>query len=1068
MRKLLLIFLFVSGLIAQASAQDRTVSGQVSSSEDDSTLPGVTVVLKGTTTGTTTDLDGNYKLSVPSGGGTLVYSFVGLATQEVEIGSRSVIDLVMQPDAQQLTEVVVTALGISREKASLGYSVQEVSGESLEQANEVNIVNALQGQVAGVQINGTSGAGLGGSVRVTIRGVNSLTGGNQPLFVVDGVPMDNRNFANSSQQRGFGSGAYDYGNSAADINPADIESMNVLKGAAATSLYGSRGANGVIVITTKKGSKGKGIGVNVSSTVTFDNAFRLIDHQKEYGGGSISSSSASGFNEFNQNGVSYLAPAYGKDGAWGPKYDASIQVRHWDSWDPDNDMYLQTRPWVAPENDYKEFFETGVTMNNSVSLTSGHDLGSFRLSYTNVDQDGVMPNSNLERNTITFGANQKLSEKLTATFSGSYVHTGVRGRSVTGYDNKNPMQAFTQWYQTQLDTERLKNYKLSDGSQQTWNALGITKDASNNLISFNAAPTFFDNPYWVRYENLQRDERNRFFGNMELRYNITDDLSVSGKLMRDGYSSQAYEGIAPGGIDQSEYRETTRHFAEMNYQGMIAYNKTLDDLSISATLGGNIMRQNYNRTINETVGGLALAGFWNLGNSVQAATIDTYADEKAINSVFGSASFGFKNIVFLDLTARNDWSSALSKSDRSYFYPSATASFVFSELVQPSWLSMGKVRVAYGQAGNDAGAYQLDDVFNPLVPNFGTSPRYTVPDTRNNPDLVNELTTEFEVGIEASFFDRRLGVDLVYYNRTTDDQIMQVSSSATTGYTAKWVNAGSMRNRGIELMLTGTPVKTGDLQWDVMLNLATYDNEVLSLADGVEQINMGGTWAADLRIVPGESYMGVYGLDWERHENGQPLVDATGAPIQRIDGERTLMGSAIADYTGGLRNTITWKGISLGALIDFQKGGIVHSTSLQWANYSGMTPESVWQDGVDIRAEGYLFPGVNSDGSPNTTRMDAQTYFQSNFRVATPNIYDASFIKLREVTLSYAVPNNVLSSLPIRDLSVGAFGRNLAVIHSDLPYLDPQGTTGTGNRQGLENAQVPSTRSIGFFIKFAL
>lgn len=1065
MRKLLLIFLFVSGLVAQASAQDRTVSGKVSSSEDDSTLPGVTVVLKGTTTGTTTDLDGNYKLSVPSEGGTLVYSFVGLATQEVEIGARSVIDLVMDPDAEQLNEVVVTALGISREKASLGYSVQEVDGAQLEQSKEVNIVNALQGQVAGVQINGTTSA-IGGSSRITIRGANSLTGNNQPLFVVDGVPMDNRNFATQTQQNGFGSGAYDYGNSASDINPADIESMSVLKGAAATALYGSRGSNGVIVITTKKGKKGSGIGVNVSSSVTFDNAFRLLDHQRTYGGGAISAT-ASGFDEFYENGELQLAPAYGKDGSWGPKYDGTRYVRHWDSWDPDAANYGETRPWVAPDGDYKDFFETGVTWNNSVSVTSGHENGSFRLGYTNVDQDGIIPNSNLSRNTVTFGASQKLSEKLTANFTGSYVNTQVKGRNVTGYDNKNPMQAFTQWYQVQLDMDRLQNYTLSDGAtQQTWNAGGITKNPDASLKSFAHAPNYFDNPYWVRYKNLQHDERNRFFGNMELVYDITDEIKVSGKIMRDGYSSQAYEGIAPGGVDQSSYSETTRHFAEMNYMGLISYNKTLTDFSIGATLGGNIMRQNYNRTINETVGGLALAGFWNLGNSVQAAKIDTYADEKAINSVFASASIGIKNIVFVDLTARNDWSSALSKSDRSFFYPSATTSFVFSEIIQPSWLTMGKVRVAVGQAGNDANAYQLDDVYNPLVPNFGSDSRYTVPDTRNNPDLVNELTTEFEVGVEMSFLDNRVGFDVAYYDRTTDDQIMQVAASAATGYTAKWVNAGSMRNRGIELMINAVPLKIGDFQWDVNFNMATYNNEVVSLADGVDQISQGSTWAADLRIVKGESYMGLYGLDWERNENGDPLVDADGVPIETE--EYQYLGSAIADFTGGFRNTFTWKGISLSALIDFQEGGIVHSTSLQWANYSGMSPESVWQDGVDIRENGYLFPGVNSDGSPNTQRIPAQAYYQGKFNVAVPNVYDASFIKLREASLSYSVPNNVLGGIPIRNLKIGAFGRNLAVLKSDLPYLDPQGSTGTGNQQGLENAQVPSTRSYGFNISFQL
>lgn len=1055
----------MSALTFELWAQNRVVSGKVTSAEDGSSLPGATILLKGTTTGTTTDLDGSWKLSVPIEGGTLIFSFVGMANEEVEIGSRSIIDVAMEVDSNQLTEVVITALGISRDKKSLGYSVQELAGESIEKAKEVNIINSLQGQIAGVQIQGTTGA-LGGSSRITIRGVNSLTGQNQPLFVVDGVPIDNRNFAGSSQQRGFGGGAYDYGNSASDINPADIASMSVLKGAAATALYGSRGSNGVIVITTKKGKSDKGIGVSVNSSVTFDQAANLIDHQRTYGGGAMAATS-SGFMEFTQDGDNYLAPLYGKDGSWGPKYNSDVLVRHWDSWDPESSKYKEVRPWVAPEGDYKYFFETGVTWSNSVALNSSGDNGSFRIGYTNVDQQGIMPNSQLQRNTVTMSASQNLSEKLTANFSGTYVHLGVNGRNVTGYDNKNPMQAFTQWYQVQLDMDRLKSYKQTDGqTQQTWNSLGITTNDAGELIEFDAAPNYFDNPYWVRYANLQSDERNRFFGNVELSYAISENLKVSGKVMRDGYSSQAYEGVAKGGVDQSKYSETTRHFAEMNYQGTMTYNKVFSALSLNATVGGNMMRKQYNRTINETVGGLSLAGFWNLSNSVQAPSIDTYAEEKAINSVFASASFGFDNIVFVDLTARNDWSSALSRSDRSYFYPSATTSFVFSELFQSNWLDFGKVRMAYGQAGNDAGSYQLDDVYQPLSPNFGENSRYTVPNTRNNPDLVNELTTEFEVGLEASFFDQRLGFDLVYYDRTTDDQIMAVASSSTTGYTSKWVNAGSMRNNGIELMINATPVKFRDFRWDVNLNMATYNNEVVSLAEGVEEISMGSTWAADLRIVKGQSYMGLYGQDWERHENGQPLVDADGYPIAKEEYE--FLGSAIADYTGGLRNTVSWKGIALSALMDFQKGGIIHSTSLQWANYSGMTPESVWQDGVDIREEGYLFQGVTENGSPNEQRIPAQNYFQGYWYVARPNVYDASFIKLREVSLTYTIPSNLLKGLPFRDVSIGAFGRNLAILSSDLPYLDPQGVTGTGNRQGLENAQVPSTRSFGFNVSFKL
>ncbi|MCF6361381.1 MAG: SusC/RagA family TonB-linked outer membrane protein [Cyclobacteriaceae bacterium] len=1064
MKKVLLFGLSLLMATTMSFAQDRTVSGKVTSTDDGSTLPGVNVVVKGTTQGGVTDVDGNYKIMVPEGENTIVFSFIGLESKEVEIGNRSVINVEMNSDVQQLSEVVVTALGISREKASLGYSVQEVSGEDVQRTNEVNIVNALQGQVAGVQIQGSAGA-LGGSSRITIRGVNSLTGENQPLFVVDGVPIDNRNFATSSQQRGFGGGSYDYGNSASDINPADIESMTVLKGAAATAIYGSRGSNGVIVITTKKGAKGKGIGIEINSTLTFDNPYAMVDHQREYGGGAAYPT-ASGFNEFTQDGTSYLAPAYGKDGSWGPKYDPSVNVRHWDSWDPNSPNYKEVRPWAAPANDYKDFFETGVTRNNSISLSKANDTGSFRLGFTNVDQDGTLPNSNLKRNTITFSATQKLSDKLTASFSGSYVNASTTGRNVTGYDNKNPMQAFLQWYQVQLDTERLKDFTLADGTQQTWNAIGITKDGSGNLIDYNHAPNYFDNPYWIRERNLQEDVRNRFFGNIDLTYKITDNISVGGKIMRDGYSSQAFEGIAPGGVDQSEYREVTRHFSEMNYDARISYNKTINDISISVILGGNRMKQSYNSVFNETVGGLALAGFFNLNNSIQAPNLNTFASEKAINSVYFTGSFGYKNLLYLDVMARNDWSSALSKEDRSFLYPAVTASFVFSEVLDVSWLSLGKIRVGLGQAGNDSGPYQLDDVFTPITPNFGTSSRYSVPDTRNNPDLVNELTTEIEFGIEARFLDNRLGFDFTYYDRTTDDQIMSVASSATTGYSAKWVNAGAMRNSGIELMVDALVLDLSGFQWNVGLNMATYNNEVVSLADGIDEITMGGTWAADLRIVKGESYMGLYGQDWERHANGQPLVDEDGYPIAAAD--RTYLGSAIADFTGGVRNTFSWKGISLSALFDFQGGGIIHSTSLQWANYSGMTPETVTQGGVDIRAEGYLFEGVYDDGSANTKRIPAQEYFQGYWRVASPNVYDASFIKLREASLAYALPNKLIENWPIRDLRVSFFGRNLAILSSNLPYLDPQGVTGTGNRQGLENAQVPSTRSWGFNIGFKL
>ncbi|RED92631.1 SusC/RagA family TonB-linked outer membrane protein [Marinoscillum furvescens] len=1061
-RILLLSFMFTFAFAFNAMAQ-RTVTGQITEAGGEP-IPGVNVVLKGTSTGTTSDIDGTYRISVPEDGGILVFSFIGMAAQEVEIGSRSVIDVEMESDVKQLTEVVVTALGVSRDKKALGYSVQSVDAENVAKAAEPNVINALQGEIAGVQIQGTSGA-LGGSSRITVRGSNSFLGENQPLFVVDGMPINNDNYATNAQQSGFGSGAYDYGNAASDINPQDIESMSVLKGAAATALYGTRGANGVILITTKSGAKKKGIGVDVSSSVTFEKAVNMIEHQQKYGGGATLST-PSGFTEFTENGTTYYAPVYSKDGAWGPKYEGQ-PVRHWDSWDPNSANYGETRPWSAPENGYQEFFETGVTLQNSVALSGGNDQGSFRLSYTNLDQSGILPNSGLDRNTFSINARYNLSDKLTVTAAGSLVKQSALGRTATGYSNRNPMQGFTQWWQTQLDLDRMQNYEWEDGTHYTWNPTGITQNEDGSLKSWNPFPYFFDNPYWVRHKFLQEDTRDRFFGNVALNYELMDGLTISGRAMTDGFTFRAYEGIENGGVDQSDYTERTRTFRESNFEGKIMYNKQFSPaFSLNALIGGNLMSQEREYILGSVNGGLALDGFFNLSNGIGNPTLTTETTRKSINSVFGSASFGFYSTVFVDLTVRGDWSSTLPEDNNNYWYPSITSSFVFTELEalqNNDVLSFGKLRVGYGRAGNDADPYSLTNTFEPLQPNFGSSPRYTVPNARNNPNLKPEFTDEFEVGLEMNFFQNRVGFEVAYYDRTTTEQIFAVASSSTTGFTSRIVNAGSMKNSGFEVMLRGTPVQTGDFSWDVNLNFATYNNEVVELADGVNNIIMGSTWAADVRLQKGDPYMAIYGQDFQRNEDGRIIVGSDGMPL--IEANRKYLGSAIADFTGGLRNTFNYKGVSLSALVDFQKGGSIHSTSLQWAAYSGMLPKTA--EG-NIREEGMIIDGVTEEGGENTVAVNPQVYYQTIWRVAAPNVYDASFVKLREMRLGYTLPNRLLGDFPIRDINVSLLGRNLMILYSELPFLDPQVVTGTGNIQGLENAQVPSTRSIGFNVSFKL
>jgi TonB-linked SusC/RagA family outer membrane protein len=1064
MKRILLLTMALFMTISMAWAQ-RTVTGRIVDAASGDGLPGVAVKVKNTQQGTISDIDGNYRLDVGADDAVLVFSFVGYLDKEERVGTRSTINVSLAENVEQLEAVVVTALGITREERSLGYAVQEIKGEELTRAKETNIINSLQGQIAGVQIQGTSGA-LGGASRITIRGSSSFLGENQPLFVVDGVPVDNANYASAAQQSGFGGGAYDYGNAASDINPDDIESMSVLKGASATALYGSRGANGVIVITTKSGRGRKGIGISVNSNTTFEKPLALMPHQQIYGGGAINPDHPSGFYTFRENGQEYLYPAYAKDGSWGPRYDPTVQVRHWDSWDPNSANYGETRPWVAPANDYTTFFETGRTYNNNVALTGANEFGNFRLSLTNMDQKGIMPNSGLNRNTVSFNGDYKLTDKLRTSAGVNYVAQEGNGRSATGYDNNNVMQGFTQWWQTQLDFDRLKNYKREDGSQQTWNPIGPVVDDNGNLLDFTARPMYFDNPYWVRYENFQRDRRDRVFGNFGVDYDIVKGLTASGQVSTDSYTFRAEEGRAVGGIDVPAYSEVVRTFRETNADLRLMYNNRFGEFSINAIVGGNQMRQSTNLNSIATTEGLSLANYYNIANSVGTPLVQTYQTNRGINSLYNSISGGWRDMIFADFAVRVDWASTLSPQFNRYVYPSLQTSFVFTELAafqDISFLSFGKLRASIGRTGNGlVDPYQLYNTFTPLTPNFGTDPRFTVPNARPNPDLRAEMTDEWEVGTNLKFLRGRVDFDVAYYNRLSYDQIFSVASSAATGFTSRLVNAGEMRNKGLEITLNATPIQTNDFSWNVGVNFSRIWNKVESLGD-IENIRVANTWAAELRIQRDLPYMAIMGRDVVRDDNGNAIINENG--FYQLTPDRVFLGSAIADFTGGFKTDITYKGVTLGGLIDFQGGGGIHSTSLQWGKYSGMLPETA-EGG--IRENGMILPGVTTDGQPNTTPIDPQTFYQTYWSIGGLNYFDASFVKLRELRLTYTIPSSLVGRAPFRNVNVGIIGRNLAILHSNLPYLDPQMVTGSGNVQGLENAQVPSTRSLGFSLSFSL
>ncbi len=1071
---------FLAGLLLAGltivQAQTVRITGTVTSSEDGMPMPGVSVFVKGTTIGATTNADGKYELAVPANAQTLTFSFVGFKTQEVAIAGRSVIDVVMESEAVEMKEVVVTALGITREKKALGYAVQDVKADDLNKSGQTNVLNAITGKVAGVQIVGASG-NTGGSAKVLIRGVASVSGSNDPLFVVDGVPISNANYNSSSAN--VGAGGYDYGNLAQDINPEDIESVSVLKGASASALYGTRALNGVILITTKKGSQKKGIGVTVNSGVSFEKVAYLPKVQKLYGGGVTiddADGGVNGFEQVNIGGTDYLVVNYQTDESWGPKYDPNIRVLPWnafDAWDTKN--YLVPKPWVYPKNDFNYFFQTGVSYTNSVAVNGTTDKSSFRLSYTNMTIDGYMPGNEMERNALNFNGTSKISKYLEASTNVNYVRNWAKGRPETGYGDKNPVMRMFQWGQTSTDYKDLEAYKNPDGTQRTWNRVAWD----------DPTPMYSDNPYWASYENAPEDVRDRYYGNIGLTANITDWLKARGKINMDHYNYTIEERSAIGSQAQSFYTLATRVFTEMNYEFMFLVNKNLtEDITLNAMLGTNRMEQKYALTGGYTQGGLLLRNWYSLSNSAVPAGVYDNKWQKRINSVFGSATLGYKSMIYLDFTMRGDWSSTLPEENNFYTYPSATTSFIFTELPvlkEQTILSFGKVRLNWAQVGGDTNPYSTATVFVPLD-NFGTDPNYRLPTTLNNPNLKPEKTTSYEVGTELKFLNNRLGIDFTYYNNQTVNQIIPVPTSATTGYTQQIINAGKVTNKGIELLLTGTPIQMENgFSWDVTLNFAKNDNRINELAPGVNTYRLAGLFGIEVHAQEGEKYGTIKGYNYVTDAKGNKIVGTNGRYIQRATIES--VGSYLPDWNAGLTNTFRYKGIELSAQIDMQKGGRMFSLTHMWGTYSGILERTAANN---IREDGIVVDGVygrldangnveylNADGTPatgpvkNETVISAERWAWDHYSRARAgqNTFDTDYIKLREVRIGYNLPKKYTG--PFNNVKISAYGRNLAIWgRAEGVDWDPEYVHGSGNVQGIEGGALPSLRTFGFNLTF--
>jgi TonB-linked SusC/RagA family outer membrane protein len=1051
MRKFTLFFVFLLFVGMHAALAQMEVKGTVTDAKDGTPLPGVSIVVKGTLTGTVTDINGKYVLAVPAGYNELIFSFVGMLTKEAKIDGRKSVDMVLEDDVVGLDEVVVTALGISRQKKSLGYAVQDMKGEELAKAKETNIVNSLSGKISGVQITNTSGA-VGSSSRIIIRGASSLGGNNQPLFIVDGIPLSNNDFAADDGLGGKGrtiakSNGTNRGNGAADINPDDVESISVLKGPNAAALYGSRAANGVVLITTKSGKTGagarRGLNIELSNSTTFDKPLRLPDFQNSYGQG------AEGVFEFVDGAGGGTKD--GVDESWGPKLDIGLMIPQYDSpVDPVTGVREAT-PWVSHPDNVKDFLETGVTTTTNLAIIGGYTDANFRLSYTNMNQTGMLPNTDYKKNTLAFGGSANATDKLNISGSFNYVMAKSDNLPGYGYDAQNVFQQFL-WSSRQVNYPDLKEYRNPDGSKYNWNY------------------NYHNNPYFTLHENLNQLDRDRIFGNAKILYKFTDWLSAFARTGADYYSNLSTERAAWGDMDNPYgfYDESMSTFREINTDFLIMFNKSLPaDFNLNINLGGNNMNQNSHTTFG-AADELAVDGVYTLANSRVPLRTTSLDKQKRINSIYFSAQVGFMNALFLDITGRNDWSSTLPKTNWSYFYPSFTLSAVITDLAKMDnkVLSYAKVRVGYAVVGSDTDPYKLLPVLS-----FGTgwnsATKYLnqfVPNELPNPELQPQKVYGFETGAELKFFLNRISLDFTYYNQQTKNQIIAIPISASSGYTSRYINAGQIDNKGIEITLGLVPVKSEKgFNWELIFNFAKNKNEVVALAPGVEQYELGTYWDLKVMAIPGQPYGSLYGADFLRDPDGN-IINRNGVPVK---GDLKILGNYQPDWTGGINNVFTYKGIDLSFLIDFHMGGDLYCMTNAWGRYAGALDETlIGREGgiVGIGVKEVTDGDGNITYVPNDVVVTAEEYNHAAFTNSIPagSIYDASYIKLREVRLGYTFKN--LGNFFIKGINISVIGRNLALLYSNVPHVDPETSFTNGNVQGLEFGQLPSSRSLGFNI----
>ncbi len=1057
-------------ILFTAYSQDRVISGTVTDAENGEALPGVNVQIGGTSQGTTTDLSGNYKLKVPANAKTLIFSFIGMEKQAVEIGARSIIDIRLLENLQQLNEVVVTALGIEREKQSLASSIGKLDAKQLTDVPMTNVVNSMAGQVSGVQItNGSSG--VGSYSRIIIRGENSLTGSNQPLFVVDGVPISNEQITSNLMNNGSLQ-EVDYGNGGAEIDPDNIASISILKGAGSAALYGSRAANGVVLITTKRGKAQKGLGVTTSNSLTFETLLTLPEYQNEYGGG---------IGDFAFNtGLGALDGTAGIF-SFGPRLDQGTLIKQFDGPSTDvngnpvrgGDVIARTRadgtltdivatPWVSRPDNIRNFFETGITSQNNIAVNSSSEKGNIRLAYSNLRNEGILPNTDLNRDGIAISLDQQLTNRLSVNTYVNYINTRSKNRPNLGYGYENVMYGFN-WTQRQTNFEPLRDY---------WQA------GQKGLEQFNYNYAWVNNPYFTLFENTNSFDKHRVLGNAAVNYDFSDKLRLSVRTGLDIYNeNRAFRrALSTNANPTGSYREDQVFYQEMNTDFLLTYSDRINgDFNYDISVGANRFDQTSKYKFTEA-SQLSLPNIYTLANSNAPLTGNNEIFQKRINSVYGTGNIGFRKTLYLDITLRNDWSSTLPIDNNSFAYYSTGLSYILSNMVElPKIFTFVKLRASAASVGNDTDPYQLLNTFI-FNQSYGDQLRVTNQSTLKNLNLRPERLNAYEAGAEVWLFNDRIQTDITIYQNTSTDQIIGRPISLTTGFANKLENGGKVQTRGLEASIIGFAINKTNFKWKVSANYSTYRSKVLELPEGVDQFVtgnadfFGGAGGSNslFYIAKKDGLVGdMYGTGFQK-VNGRTVYDSNGSPV--TDGTLRLLGNYNPDFSIGLNNEFSYKQIVMNVLFDFRYGGIISSRTRSLGSTSGVLKETLVGREEGIIGDGIVNIGTveNPNYVENTTRVSANAYYNAIFSRGNEesSIYDASYIKLRQLGIYYNLSQQLCQRIGFQSIKFGFIGSNL-LLFTENPHVDPELNASQGRNivYGVDDMSYPSTRSFGFSIK---